>query len=552
MKELFALTLLLIFCLCINAQTPDWTWVKSAVGSEMDGGTDNFVDANGNVYVTGCFRSDSITFETTTLTNAGFWDIFVVKYNATGNLIWAKSAGGTKDDMGLSISVDASGNVYVTGHYRSPFINFGTITLTSTGYPNIFVTKYDSSGNVIWAKSVGGTHGDKGLSISADTSGNVFVTGQYSGPSITFGTTTLTNAGTPFTYDIFVVKYDSFGNVLWAKSLGGTKDDLGNGISTDAGGNVYVTGQFKSPSINFGTTILTCQNNYNFFIAKYDANGNAIWAKSEGGTALDFGLSISNDSVGNVYVIGTFSSDSITFGTNTLTNTDTNYSESFVVKYNTSGNVIWAKSAGGTSHDYGGDISTDPYGNVYTTGSFCSVSIIFDTITLTNANIINTDIFVVKYDSSGNVIWAKSIGGTDWDDYGGISTDASGNVFVTGQYSSPSINFGTASLTNTGDDDFFIAKLGSNVGMVAETNFVYVMNIFPNPFSYSTTIDADIFLKNARINVYNIQGQVVKQLTGISGKTITLFRDNLHCGLYFIRLIENNNVIASEKFVISD
>ncbi len=87
---------------------------------------------------------------------------------------------------------------------------------------------------------------------------------------------------------------------------------------------------------------------------------------------------------------------------------------------------------------------------------FVVFQFIFDTITLTNANIINTDIFVVKYDSSGNVIWAKSIGGTDWDDYGGISTDASGNVFVTGQYSSPSINFGTASLTNTGDDDFLL------------------------------------------------------------------------------------------------
>jgi hypothetical protein len=134
---------------------------------------------------------------------------------------------------------------------------------------DFFIVHYDSSGNVLWAKSAGGGDWDVGHSISTDSFGNIFVTGFFGSSSITFGTTTLVNASGPPYYDIFVTSYDALGNVFWGKSAGGSNYDFGHGISTDSFGNVLVTGFFRSSSITFGTTTLTNSGSYpNIFTAK--------------------------------------------------------------------------------------------------------------------------------------------------------------------------------------------------------------------------------------------------------------------------------------------
>src|SRR5690606_28720910 len=124
-----------------------------------------------------------------------FGDIFLVKYNASGKVLWATHAGGTGNDNSNSVSTDALGNVYITGNFMSESITFGTDTLTRKGYSDIFLAKYDARGNALWAKSVGGTKRNYANSVSADASGNVYITGYFDSDSITFGTTTLTNAG---------------------------------------------------------------------------------------------------------------------------------------------------------------------------------------------------------------------------------------------------------------------------------------------------------------------------------------------------------------------
>ena len=148
----------------------------------------------------------------------------------------------------------------------------GSSTLTSTN-GNLFIAKYDASGNVLWAKSTAGAGDDgTGNSVSADAGGNVFVTGYFTSPTLTFGITTLTNAGGgggSFPYDIFIAKYDAGGNVLWAKSVGGTGWDQGNSVSADAGGNVFVTGSFSSLSLTFGSPTLTLAGNNDVFIASH-------------------------------------------------------------------------------------------------------------------------------------------------------------------------------------------------------------------------------------------------------------------------------------------
>ncbi len=312
MKKTFLLFILLLCSVALFAQNQDWLWAKQAGGTDDDYGNSIAVDANGNSYVTGYFKSSSITFGTTTLTNSGYDDIFVAKMDSNGNWLWAKQAGGTSEEWGIGVAVDSNGNSYVTGFYQES-ATFGTITLTSSGGNDIFVAKLDSNGNWLWAKQAGGTSYDEGVSIAVDTNGNSYVTGDFSG-SATFGTTTLTSSGEG---DIFVAKMDISGNWLWAQQAGGTDYDSGFSVAVDANGNIYVTGSFKE-SATFGTTTLTSIGYSDIFIAKMDSNGHWLWAKQAGGTYYDFGNSIAVDANGNSYATGFFM-ESATFGTTPLT-----------------------------------------------------------------------------------------------------------------------------------------------------------------------------------------------------------------------------------------
>jgi hypothetical protein len=219
------------------------------------------------VLVTGYFR-ESADFGGTTLTSAGEYDVFVAKYDAAGNVLWAKSAGGESEvTAGSGVATDGLGNVFLTGAFGGS-ATFGDSTLTSAGDREVFVAKYHAFGNVLWAKSAGGVELDVGLGIATDVSGNVFLTGAI-GDSATFGGTTLTSAGDR---DVFVAKYDAFGNVLWAESAGGISIDDGYGVATDGSSNVLVTGYFED-SADFGGTTLTSAGYRAIFVIKMGPNG---------------------------------------------------------------------------------------------------------------------------------------------------------------------------------------------------------------------------------------------------------------------------------------
>ncbi|HOL33357.1 MAG TPA: SBBP repeat-containing protein, partial [Candidatus Syntrophosphaera thermopropionivorans] len=260
MKRTFLIVLLLLSCVFIFAQLSPWLWAQKAGGTGEDSGHSIAVDASGNSYVTGGFEGTAI-FGSTTLESSGSQDIFVTKLDNRGNWLWAKKAGGTDSDYGYGIAVDASGNSYVIGCFYSATATFGSTTLTGNGYNNIFVAKLDSSGNWLWAKNAKESPYDYGHGIDVDASGNSYVTGYFYN-SVTFGSTTLTSSGGA---DIFVAKLDSSGNWLWANNAGGTSDECGNGIAVDDSGNSYVTGYFYD-SATFSSTTLTNNGVYDIFI----------------------------------------------------------------------------------------------------------------------------------------------------------------------------------------------------------------------------------------------------------------------------------------------
>ena len=503
MKRTFLFVLLLFCTTFIFAQIEVWQWAKQAGGTYWDEGCDIAIDSSGNSYVTGYFYGTA-SFGSTTLTSSGDIDIFVAKLDSSGNWLWVKQAGGTSDDYGLGIATDSSGNSYVTGYFRGT-ASFGNTTLTSNGQDDIFVAKLDSNGNWLWAKKAGGTDWDKGISIATDFSGNSYVTGYFYGTA-SFGDINLTSSES---YDIFVAKLDSSGNWLWAKKAGGTDYDYGFGIAIDSSGNSYVTGYFRGTA-SFGNTTLTSSGQDDIFVAKLDSNGNWLWAKKAGGTNNDEGRSIAIDSSGNSYVTGYFYSVTASFGSITLTSSGSY--DIFVAKLDSSGNWLWVKQAGGNYWDMGYSIAIDSSGNSYVTGYFEGTAS-FGTTELTSSG--DYDIFVAKLDSIGNWLGAKKAGGTLWDWSNGIATDSSGNTYLTG-YFSGTASFGGINLTSSGGEDIFVAKAyipyDSNDIVVVEGN-TGLGAIYPNPFNPVANIPYNLSeISDADFYIYNVKGQLVRHI----------------------------------------
>ena len=388
------------------------------------------------------------------------------------NYTWARSIGATSNDQGKGIVTDQLGNVYITGEFRNT-VDFdpGTsvFNLTSNGAQDIFIEKLDSSGNLIWAKNIGGTGGDQGNSITIDTAGNIFITGQFQhtvdfDPGV--GISNLASTGST---DIFVLKLDSSGNFIWAKGFGGTGTDVGLSIATDLIGNIYTTGYFAG-SADFkpgpGSTFLTSNGGYDVFVQKLNPNGNFIWAKGMGGSTFDYGRSISVDSSGNVYLMGDFRGTADFFsGSGAVYLTSRGSSDVFVQKFNTSGIFVWVKQMGGVGTDVGQAITTDSFGNIYSTGYFEGTAN-FDpgagTANLTSNG--SSDVFVHKLNPLGDFIWAKSMGGTGTEGSNDIAIDHSMNIYLIGWFEG-SADFdpgvGTTSLISNGSEDIFLQKLDS-------------------------------------------------------------------------------------------
>ncbi|MBC7863718.1 MAG: hypothetical protein IAF38_12135 [Bacteroidia bacterium] len=467
MKNIF-LTILLATGISFG-QT--FNWAASSGGKHDDQGKSICADANGNYFVAGNFESNSINFGSITLKNSDtskrHSDAFLVKYDAGGKVLWAVSGKGKADERINSICADKEGNCYVTGYFESPTATFENKTLTNTGKDtnrlsaDLFILKYDSNGKLLLALSGGGDFNDIGNSICVDANGNFYVTGMCSS-NPRFGTQTIKT----YTGGILVAKYNSNGNVLWAKCTGGPNENSGQSICMDANGNCFVTGIFHSLSVSFGTFKLKnfTSNTGDLFVAKYDSTGKVLWANSAGGLNDDTGFGICLDKNGNCFVSGSFLSLKFNIGKDTLRRTEY-HDDLFIAKYDGNGKPLWASTASGTGDDESYGMCLDAKGNCLITGYFHNSKINFGTVTLTNENGNSdvSDLFITKYDSNGKVLWACNT------DSGGditaksICIDSNENILVTGFFEGKEIEFGTVQLINSStqekNEDVFIVKL---------------------------------------------------------------------------------------------
>ena len=423
------------------AQAPPWQWATSPGGGAA---TATVADSVGNVYITGYFDSTA-TFGATTLTSAGFADVFVAKLTPGGAYAWAVRVGGAESDAGVRLALDGTGNVVVMGAFGSPTIAFGATILTNPfGAFSLFVAKLTPAGIWQWAASADGASGN-GLAV--DRQGTTTLTGTFFGTTVTFGTTTLTSAGFA---DVFVAKLTSAGVWQWATSVGGTGTDGGNALALDPAGNAYLTGSFSSPTLAFGATTLTISNATSLrgelFVAKLSPAGAWLWAAQADGTASNPGYQIAADDRGGAVVLGGFYSPALTIGTTTLTSSN-RFGQLFVAKLTATGTWQWATSATGGGNVEANALALDSAGNAYVAGYFTrGGSIGFGATTLLTHG--EADLFVAKLNPAGAWQWATGAGGTGDDTGAGLAVAPNGAVCLTGTSESPSIAFGATLLTN--------------------------------------------------------------------------------------------------------
>ncbi len=548
MKKLFLIGLISFFKTPLSSQ--NLQWARSVGGVSVDVGNSITTDNSGNVYTIGAFQ-DVVDFDpgqgVFNLTSAGGSDVFILKQDSLGNLIWAKQIEAIGySDAGRSIKVDNSGNVFITG-YVNLSADFdpgpGTYTLQGSAALDIFVSKLDAAGNFVWANRIGGTGNDQGEAIALDPLGNVYVAGVYNSNSVDFdpgaGTYTLNSNGG---FDFFVSKFNPSGNFIWAKRMGSATNELITGMSVDASGNVYTTGTFSN-TIDFdpgvGTYTLNPVGSNDCFVSKLDSSGNFVWAIAQGGTGADGSRGLTLDANANVYTTGNYAGTAdFDPGAGTYTLTGGGF---FISKLNAQGNFVWVKSINSTGQ--ANSIALDNSGNIYSTGYY-SVLTDFDpssgTYTLGISSGLNSgNAYILKLDPNGDFVWAEAmhtrVGGIV---PGSICTDNHSAVYSTGYYTGicdfdPDLNQ-SDSLAPVGSLDMYLIKLGpqliTGISENRSKNQLTLL-VYPNPNAGEFTLRANT---DMQFTLVNNLGQLVSE-TSVRREEDTLMNvTNLPAGIYFL------------------
>ena len=440
---------------------PDFLWAKHIGGASNDACLAVAADANGNTYAAGYF-SGVANFGETMLPSNGGEDAFVAKFNSSQSLVWLRRIGGPNDERANALALDNAGNVIVAGQF-SATLDFGGTNLTSFGSNDVFLAKFDNTGALLWARQAGGTNADVASSLAVATNGDIALAGSFQRIA-TFDGVTLTNknlANAP-SGDVFVSRYSADGQLLWAKGAGGGSDDRAWSVTFDRVGNILVAGGFNT-SITFDSVILSStRKSFEIFVAKYGATGNVVWARSPGTAATDVNTFAFNDEAtslaadrdGNFFLVGYFQATGI-FGSNTVISASTNATDFFLAKYDDNGNVIWTRTGGGVAADSAFALATDNSGNALLAGSFAGPAQ-FSGQTITGIG--GADAFAAMYDTTGNLLKLRKLGGTGDDAAQAAAYDGRGNLVLGGFHTGASV-VGETALPGSGLRDAFVTKL---------------------------------------------------------------------------------------------
>jgi len=570
MKSAFIILIMqLTICIAHQAYGQFTTqWVHRAGSTSGDAGTSVATDASGNIYVAGYFTGTvdfdpgPAVFDLSAVANN---DAFLAKYNASGVFLWAISVGGTDTDIAEAVTTDASGNIYIS-------INFGSVidmdpgpgvaNFTTPGFDSGILGKYDANGNYIWAIPLL-TPASSGISdIAIDAANNIFITGAFHGTVDFDPGTAVANLTSSGNADIFFAKYDVNGNYQFAKSIGAGAFDVGFFIEVDGIGSILISGYYRL-TVDFdpgaGVANLTAVGSLNdVFFAKYDANGNYLWARSIGASPNDIPGGIMTDASNNVIVTGGFSG-TVDFDPGpTVVNLTPTGTDIFIAKYDANGNYIWAKGIGSTGTDASYALTGDGNGGFYISGEFGATVDFNPGAAITNITSNgNSDIFFARYNADGNFLSAGNVGGSSSDYSQDMELVDADNVLITGFFFG-SADFdpgpGVNTLISAGVSDIFFGKFSSNSGSLPVTLSSFKTNCTVDGATlYWTSSQEQNSLNYIIEKSYNgVQFEMAGTVTAIGNSTVAThytFTDKTNRSQKtFYRLRQNDN---DGKFVYS-
>lgn len=428
------LTISSLFAFSSVSAVPVHQWSTCFGGAGNNSGFDVAVDGSGNAVVVGSFLG-AMNVGGQDLVSAGGSDVFLAKYDANGVLQWIQRFGGTGNDAGKGVTMDANGNIVMTGFFRGS-VGFGGDILAGRGQQDIFVVKYDGAGVHQWSRSYGSSSGDEGQDIVSDAAGNVIVTGHYSAV-IQFGG----GSDTPWFggTDMFALKLNAAGDYQWSKGIGSAGPDAGLSVSVDPFNRIAIAGMFSS-TVSFGGSPLVSAGSTDAFVVTYAENGDHVWSARLGGVTADIGQGVAVDARGGVVVTGTNNG-------------------AFLAKYDVSGAQEWSRTFRSNIVVQGQDVAVSPTGTITLTGNLRGTTS-FGGDALTSAG--DDDVFLAIFDATGAHLWSQRFGnaGDDWGH--ACAFDATGDLTIAGVFSG-SVDFGGGPMMSAGLNDVYVVKFDDEV-----------------------------------------------------------------------------------------
>ncbi|MCH2043144.1 MAG: T9SS type A sorting domain-containing protein [Saprospiraceae bacterium] len=451
-------------------------WFRSQGGILLDNSADLATDSANDTYVVGFFQD---TMDT--LTSVGDKDMFLAKYNESGQLLWQKSWGNSGDDR-LNTVCTAEGGIYIAGQFSGTLI-MGEDTLQTVGETDVLCAKLDFDGNVLWAVALGGTGMDAANMIALDAQSNIAITGYFE-DSIQFEQEIYTCRGFR---DAFLIQLDSTGQVIWSSTFGGPFLDEGTALVYDDLGNLYCSGYYRDALFLDNDTLLAIGNN-DVFIVSMDTQGTERWMRSMGGNYADNCTELCIDRHGDLYAVGWYDRQ-FYLTTDSLYATGVEGEDAYIAKYTNDGTLAWAKSYGGLHIELFYGAAIDPSGNLSILAVFDSAMTVgVDTFDARHINI-PTDIAVLGLDSMGKINWLYTFGDIENDFAYGMNWTEDSSLYIVGNFKSQTSIDGN-SYVSAGDFDGFLAKFSIDSSQIQwfstpvdllPEKAISQLRIFPNP-----------------------------------------------------------------------
>ncbi len=535
-KFIIKFFVVIIFAWAINnikafTQLPNYMWAINSTGDIFES-VKSVTDNYGNIYTVGTFIG-TVNYGDFTLTSKSIAsDIFIVKYNQNGDILWAKSFGGSKIDVVKDCVIDYEGNLYLIGYFNSETLETGSTILSPFIGWDLLVIKLNQTGNVLWSRNFGGDGHEYGLSCAILPNGNIILSGEFYGELMHFGSvlTNNQNCGTQFYAEL---EPDA---------------DIVSAFTIQECNDIYKTSGLKC--ISSGTS---CK----FYLLGSDNNKKVVFLHELGCGGIPnynlLNMSTSNDGevyivgaaidpIGSIYVWGRFDSHSLEVSASGSTNkvkliNKSNFktNDIFLLKISYEHKLLWARSFGSLDYDNIYSCSIKNNGGIFITGTFGLPSILFDNFELEHDATLVGDIFTVELDNNGNVNWATSSKATGFFDPKN-TIDKNDNLYLYGEYTGE-CTFGNFTLDNAIGGYSFICKLGIT-SSVEKINSDSEVLIIPNPNQGNFVIKVPGDSKYNKIEIINLEGKILwtqrlKEI--IEEHTITL-PAYIQNGTYIIKL----------------